>query len=266
MKKIIWFFKRHPALYYVRFKLLSHNSDQNQTHKETYNAINHKKDIPSYFYEINDRIFENFNVDSDIEKAKHIASWLRKHIKGGPGLSVSSEEALKIMLKGKGGVCSDMVQVFNNFCVINDILVKEWGITTIPFNREFGGHAVNEIYSKELEKWVLLDISRCIMFIREDNNEPLSAIELFSEAKRNFKYDAFLFDKLDDSQINNYYYNPIAEPFLICNYRNKIYDKYLNTLRPHAPVFFIHFLIFIMRKSYHYKFPLNDYKNMFVNQ
>ena len=44
-----------------------------------------------------------------------------------PGLSVPSEEALKIMLAGKGGVCSDMVQIFNNFCVINDIKVREWG-------------------------------------------------------------------------------------------------------------------------------------------
>lgn len=265
-KKIIWLIKRHPFLYYSRFKLLSKNATKQQTNLDTYNAINKKEDIPKLYHEINAKIFETGIPNTDLEKAIKIAVWLLKNIKGGRGLSLSSEEVLKIMLDGKGGVCSDIAQVFNNFCVINDIKVKEWGITTIPFNRNYGGHSANEIFSKELNKWVLIDVSKGITIYTENNENPLSIIELYKANKTPAKifYKSFIDSvKVNMSQIDNYYLNSTATPFLISNYSNKTYDRFLNIFRPYLPVFIIHFFVFVMNKSYHYKFPLNDYRKMF---
>ena len=124
IKKISWILKRHPYLYYIRFKLLSKKAHPSQVYNYSYNAINKKQDIPEYFKTINDDIFKHGPVSKDVDRVIAIASWLRTHIKGGSGLSLSSEKALRCMLTGSGGVCSDLSQVFNNFCVINDIQVN----------------------------------------------------------------------------------------------------------------------------------------------
>lgn len=262
LRKISWILKRHSFLYYARFRLLSQNSSTEEVINETYNAYNAIEDIPEIFFDINNEIFKDTKIETDLEKAIHIAAWLRKNIKGGPGLSMPSDLALTTMLGGMGGVCSDISQVYNNFCVINKIPVKEWGITILPFNKKYGGHAANEIFSKELNKWVLIDVSKCIIFYTSESNEPLSTLEVFSTPK-DLRYNPFLKEIKDDKQIQNYYFNEAAAPFLISNYKNKVYDKFLRGGNSKIPIFLIHFLVYLTGNSYHYKFPLNDYKKMF---
>lgn len=265
VNKISWALRRHPLLYYARFWLLSKNSTIKRLEKECYNSENTKAVMPSFFYEINDKILENENPGTDIEKAKCIALWLKKHIKGGKGLSLASDEALKAMINGKGGVCSDMSQIFNNFCVINDIKVREWGITIIPFDKKYGGHATNEIFSKELGKWILIDISKCILFYYENKQEPLSLFEVFTSSLSH-KYFSFYKRIENDTQIINYYFNKKATPFLISKYNNAVYDKYLRKNNSKYPIFFVHFYIYLIGKSYKYKFPLRDYRKMFISK
>ncbi|PWK18608.1 transglutaminase-like domain-containing protein [Xanthomarina spongicola] len=264
LKKILWTFKRHPFLYRSRFKLLSKNSNIHEIEAYSYNDINEKKEIPKYFYEINDLVFLDGLPSSDLERVKKLNKWLVKHIKGGPGLSVPSEEALKIMLAGKGGVCSDMAQIFNNFCVINDIQVREWGSTRAPYEEEYGGHSYNEVYIKELNKWVFVDVSYGIMFYY--NEKPLSVIEFYQILREGKKltFNSFLEEENSyESSVYRNYLNPNTVPFLICNYSNKTYDKFLTNFRPYLPVFMIHFILYLLNKSYHYRFPLNDYKEIF---
>ncbi|MDG4714304.1 transglutaminase domain-containing protein [Winogradskyella marincola] len=262
LKKITWALRRHPLLYYTRFWLLSKNSTINRLDKDCYNRENSKTVVPEFFYEINKKIFEHYKPEKDVDKAVLIALWLRKHIKGGRGLSLASDEALKAMINGDGGVCSDMSQIFNNFCVINDIKVREWGITIVPFNKKYGGHATNEIFSKELGKWVIIDVSKSILFYYEDNNEPLSLFQVFT-SNGSHRYSSFYKEIEDNTQILNYYYNKRATPFLISSYRNSLYDKYLKKNNSKYPVFFVHFYIYLIGKSYKYKFPLRDYRKMF---
>lgn len=249
-------------MYSTRFRLLSRNSSKSEVASETYNSHNESKDIPDVYFEVNKKIFKDVNFSTDLEKALHIACWLRKNIKGGPGLSLSSGLALKTMLAGKGGVCSDISQVYNNFCVINNLLVREWGITIVPFNKKYGGHAANEVFSKELNKWVLIDVSKCISFYINDKDNPLSVLEVF-QSHKDLKYNPFLREIKDDEQIKNYYFNLAATPFLISKYKNKVYDKFLSRNSSKLPVFMVHFLVYLTGNSYHYKFPLNDYRNMF---
>lgn len=265
LKKIHWTLKRHPFLYMTRFRLLSKNSSATAIASISYNDWNKKDDVPSNFYKINSRIFQQSKPDTDLEVIKQLVSWLNKHTRVGPGLSEPSDKALEIMVNGKGGVCSDLVQIFNNFCVINDIKVREWGTTSAPFNRENGGHSFNELFIKELKKWILIDPSWGMLFYNKQD-EALSVLELYQLSRRGevIGYRSFVDGKvIEDEQVTKNYLNPDVTPFLICDYRNKIYDRFLKTWRPHIPVFLIHFMIYAMGKSYHYKFPMDDYKKIF---
>jgi hypothetical protein len=86
-----------------------------------------------------------------LKKPKKI-KWLRNHIKGGPGLGKSSNKALRKMIRGEGGVCSDMSQVYNNFCVIKRFKSKRMGLKIITDNHSIlGGHSFNGYTLKNLK-------------------------------------------------------------------------------------------------------------------
>lgn len=265
LKKIKWTLKRHPFLYLTRFRLLSKNTSVDAIESCSYNTLNKKTDIPGLYHDINAEIFKNVKPESDLDLIKHLVTWLLDHTNFGPGLSVTSEKALDILLYGKGGVCSDMVQVFNNFCVINDIPVREWGTTSAPFNRANGGHSFNEVYIKNFKKWLLIDPSWGGMFY-DENNRALSAVELYSlnRTHQPVHYQSFIPNKeIPIEHVNKNYLNPDITPFLICDYRNKTYDRSLRFARPYIPIFIIHFFIYLSGRGYHYKFPLDDYKKIF---
>ena len=265
LKKVSWFFKRHHFLYITRFKLLSRNANITAIANCSYNECNTPKDIPENFKTINTQIFAQGKPTSDMALVQQLSLWLRAHIKGGPGLSEPSDKALQIMLAGKGGVCSDMAQIFNNFCVINGVLVREWGTTRAPFNKQYGGHSFNEVFIKELNKWVLIDVYASLLFYNEIA-EPLSVIELYQRVRTNKEivFKSFAQDsEVDAANVTKNYLDPDTTPFLICNYSNKTYDAFLGCFRPHIPVFIIHFMVFLLGKSYHYRFPLDNYKKIY---
>lgn len=265
-KKLRWTVKRHPFLYIARFKLLSKNSNVADIDGFTYNKSNRKKDIPKYFSEVNKDIFKEGKPHDEIEIVKQITIWMNDNIKGGRGLSEPSEKALKMMISGEGGVCSDMVQVFNNFCVINDIQVREWGVTRAPFNTSFGGHSFNEIFSEKLNKWVLVDVSASIMFYEKNSSEPLSVIEVYQLLRSDKDIEFRSFNEkhiISKPNVENNYFDPDIVPFLICNYSNKTYDFFLKYSRPYIPVFIMHFMVYVLNRSYYYKFPLDNYKDIF---
>jgi hypothetical protein len=266
LNRISWLLKRHPFLYMARFKLLSKNSSIEAIENQSYNIKNEIKDIPDLFNEVNTVIFKDGKPKNDIDLVKALSVWLQNNIKGGPGLSEPSAEALKIMLAGKGGVCSDIAQIFNNFCVINNIQVREWGNTRAPFSRDYGGHSFNEFFSKSLNKWVLIDVSYSLFFYNKNKEVPLSVLELyeFFPEQSGIYFKSFNDAKtVDEKNITKNYLHHDTITFLICNYSNKTYDAFLKRTRPHIPVFMTHFVIFLLGKSYHYRFPLHNYKEIF---
>lgn len=265
-KKLLWTVKRHPFLYLTRFKLLSKNVTVKDIEGYSYNNINTKEDMPSYFKDINGVIFQFGKPNNDFELVTVLSTWLFEHIKGGPGLSEPSDKALKIMLEGKGGVCSDMAQSFNNFCVLNDIKVREWGTTRAPFDRDFGGHSFNEVYSKEYGKWFLIDVYNCIIFYNGAGDMPLSVIELYNclQKGQTITHKSFNPKKvIEEKAVQRNFVHPDTIPFLICNYSNKTYDTFLKRYRPYLPIFVIHFIMYLLGKSYYYQFPLHNYKSIF---
>jgi len=265
LKKLHWALKRHPFLYIARFRLLSKNSNVSDIATISYNDGNKKEDIPKVFFEINSKLFPQGKPDSELAVVKQIVIWLNQNTKVGPGLSEPSDKALEMMVYGKGGVCSDMVQIFNNFCVINDIKVREWGTTSAPFNRENGGHSFNEVFIKSLQKWIFIDPSWGLFFYDEENS-PLSVIEMFHSVRNKraiFNKTIIAGKNIEEKLVTKNYLHSDITPFLICNYHNKTYDSILRLTKPFLPVFLIHFLVYIRGKSYHYKFPIDDYKKIF---
>jgi hypothetical protein len=262
IKSLNWYLRRHPLLYKIRFRLVSKSSSIDRIENICYNTINKKADIPNFYFELNDLIFPKTNTAlSDLETAKEIAIWLRNNIKGGVGLGKSSETALRKMIKGEGGVCSDFSQIFNNFCVINDLKVQEWGIKIVLNNLTLGGgHSFNKVYSKELKKWILIDVDKSIYFYDKDPNLPLSIFELLDLKRENKEISFFSFNKnnaIDAKRINEIYLNSNSFPFLITNYCNKTYDYSLDKLH-FIPMPIVHGLLFLIGKSYVFEFPTNN--------
>ncbi|TDD98713.1 transglutaminase domain-containing protein [Flavobacterium cellulosilyticum] len=259
IKLLIWYLRRHPLLYKIRFRLVSKNSSIDSIENYCYNDLNTKTNIPHLFFEVNNLIFNDSNKNlSDFEKTKKIAIWLRNNIKGGPGLGKSSEKALDIMIKGNGGVCSDFSQIYNNFCVINDLKVKEWGVKNISKDQSVsGGHSFNEVYINEFRKWIMIDIAKSIVFYHNDKNIPLSALEFIKLKKENKEIFIYSVDKnilINDNHLKNIFLTSSSVPFLITNYSNKIYDYTLNNLA-FFPESIIHGILFIIGKSYTFEFP-----------
>ncbi len=249
------FWNRSPFFYKVRNLLLFRKIDLEKLNEINYNKYNPTETIPQIYVDINRRIFKESTVGlSDFDKAIQIAIWLRNHIKGGKGLGIDSENALKYMLKGGYGVCSDFCQVYNNFCVINNIKVREWGLKKI--GSDLDGHAFNEIYDTELQKWICIDVSKSIYFKTISNSEPLSGIELFLQNRNKIDLHTTNFNSKytpDDRMINKFYFSDQYVPFVIDKYVNYLYDKYLSKYK-NLPIPIIHGVIILLNKSYVYKF------------
>lgn len=244
--KLRWFLYRHPMLYYIRFYLYKKKYSKTTIDNECYNDYNSKKSIPEIYHRVNTSI--NLEPDDGLDKAIKLAKEIRLLIKGGRGLGLSSGKALEIMVKGNGGTCSDITQAYNNFCIINDIKVREWGIIDKLYGAQFG-HAFNEYYSEELKKWILVDISRAIYFMDTKTHKKLSAVELFDyvQKEKEVTYISFIndqtlsFNKDLDERITHIYLQKDRLPFLISNYNIKFYDNLLNTFQSWLPTFMIHF-------------------------
>lgn len=259
-KPLNWYLKRHPLLYKIRFRLVSKNVSLNAINNFSYNDINKKNNIPKLFYETNDLIFNEISEKlSDFEKAKTIAIWLKNNIKGGPGLGKSSATALHKMIKGEGGVCSDFSQIFSNFCVINNIKIKEWGLKSLSTDPKVsGGHSFNEVYCPEFQKWIMIDVAKSCLFYQSELDIPLSTIEYMQLKKEKKEIIIRTLNGLDttDNNILNVFILSNSMPFIITNYDNKTVDYFLDKL-DFFPVSIIHGILILLGKGYRFEFPEN---------
>jgi hypothetical protein len=260
-KPLNWYLRRHPILYKIRYRIVSKTVSPNDINNFCYNDINKKNKIPKLFYEINNLIFtENKTELTDFEKAKTISIWLKNNIKGGPGLGKSSTIALRKMIDGEGGVCSDFSQIFSNFCVINDIKVKEWGMKNLSSDpRVSGGHSYNEVYCSEFKKWVMIDVAKSVLLFQNETHIPLSSLEYMQLKKENKEIIISTIipdDLVDLENIRNIFLVSKSLPFVITNYNNKSVDTLLDKLS-FFPESIIHGILILIGKGYKFEFPKN---------
>lgn len=259
-KTLNWYLRRHPLLYKIRFRLVSKKTSLDAIENFCYNDLNLKTNIPPLFFEINNLIFADPTKDlNHFEKAVKIAIWLKDNIKGGPGLGKSSATALQKMINGEGGVCSDFSQIYSNFCVINDIKVKEWGMKSLSNDSTVsGGHSFNEVYCKELQKWVMIDVAKSILLYDVKKDIPLSTLEyiyLKKEKKEINIMSIYSNGIYDNKNADNIFLNSNSLPFIITNYDNKTYDYFLEKL-DFFPESIIHGLLILIGKGYAFEFPM----------
>lgn len=259
--KIRWVFRRHPILYYIRFALICENISLTKVDEICFNAINNKEDVPEIFNTVFKEI--NLNSKTDFEKALEIALYLKTKIVGGRGLGLSSDAALSKMIAGKGGVCSDFSQIFNVFCLLAEIKVREWGVVEKFYDPKYG-HTFNEIYCTQSQKWIMLDVGKSFYYVNPLNKQPLSALDLFKNLRNNQTPSLvyFIIENNIDERLPMVY-SCSSIPFLISNYNNKVYDFYFNKYQDRFPGFLINFWLILTRKNFRFSFMLDNYKKFF---
>ena len=100
---------------------------------------------------------------------------------GGGGIMSDTLSAYQQIMTKKRGYCADYTQVFNGIAIAAEIPVREWGMSFDGFSGY--GHAFNEIYDDQLNKWIFID--SFYSFYIEDNKTsiPLSVLELRKELR-----------------------------------------------------------------------------------
>lgn len=266
-KKITAIFLRHPLLYYLRYSIISRNAKGPAVENiGCFNDFNKLEDLPKLFFEVNAKI----NIDaslSEFEKALIIATFLRTSIPGGRGLGLSSENTLTYMLANKGGVCSDFSQVFNIFCMINGIKVKEWGCIDRFYKTEFG-HSFNEIFDSKLQKWIAIDIHKGILFQNRKEKTFYSVLELFGSLRAGETLKCHFFSDYVPPKLEriSFVYCKKTIPFVISNYCNKSNDLYIKRFQKLLPPFAINALLILTGKNSNFIFVLDNYKSKLVTE
>lgn len=260
LNKIAKFFNRHPIAYFFRYALVSENVNETDIGDlGCFNDFNTLESIPKLYFETNEKIVIDASLD-EYDKAFQIGKFLRLNIKVGPGVGLSSRRTLEVMMKN-GGICSDFSQIFNIFCFINGIRVREWGCIDRFYKVEYG-HSFNEIYSMGKQKWIAIDIHKGIVF-NDDNGSSLSVIELFSELRKGNYVEFKHFSDYHSPNQNRIpkVFAATTIPFIIGNDRNEVtdyyFEKYQNSLSP----ILINSLILLLRKSNKFFFVMDDYKS-----
>ena len=253
-KSLNWYFTRHPLLYKMRYRMLLKQVPKQRLEAEEFSLLNKKEDMPEVFFVENENIFPHGrNGMTDHETTKHIAHWLRTNVKVGPGLGTYSEKTLHELINGNGGVCSDISQVFNIFCIINHIRVREWGV--YHPEKVTLGHSFNEFYDHDLKKWILIDPSESIIFYDKESNTPLSVEEVFEQTEDigtriEHRY-FFPRENQPADKIHSIYYSEHTIPFVLANYSNKVYDRFAKRFN-FLPISIVHGLMLLTGKSYRY--------------
>ena len=261
INKIKYTLKRHPFLHKVRWFMVTIAPKSTQFKDENYNAYNKKEDIHSIFHEDNP-LTESEQKLSTLVKVIKIAEHFNNFFKRGPGLGLSSKDSYITMRYKKGGVCSDYAQVFINFCIINDIKVREWGIKG-GSKEVVGGHSFNEFYSEELGKWILIDIYNCVFIINKSSRELLSVSQLV-DYMSGFNADNLDFENmvekrngLNKEHLAKYFFDNRNLFFLITNYHINKMDSILK-FQKRVPLIVVHTILIVMRRYFNYMFYVNE--------
>jgi len=247
-QKVFNFLNRHSIFYKMRFLLISRKTNYASIHGISFQAYNGPHEIPTLFKQMNELIKVQPNK-SDFERSKDIASWMRKTMKGGCGLGLDSESTLHAMMTTKAGVCSDYSQLFNIFCLLNNIKVREWGVIKRDTLHE--GHAFNEVFDNFMKKWVLLDVSKLIYF-KGDTNTPLSVQEVF---KKNANPQAVFFGDHDKPLKSLHVFDSAFFcPFIVSNYNNFKIDQIFKVAKS-LPASVRHLMLLFTGRMYLFYFP-----------
>lgn len=269
-KRLYKLLNRSHFFYTIRFFIILIKPTAQKLRSEAYNDYNHAKDIPRIFHEENKKI-QPLMKGNKLDMVIALANFIRLNYTGGKSLGFSSAQTLEIMRKGKGGVCSDYSQVFINFCILNNIRVREWGIHDTIYQNKVG-HVFNEVFIPEFNKWICIDVSKGICFVNNKTGKFLSTSEIIDlQSAGNAKYidinfflnrtDVFT---LNTEAIKNLYFNHTHLFFLVTRYKIKNFDRMME-LKDYLPTPLLHLLLILKNDYYRYMLYINEKNQEIIN-
>ncbi|MHA3045537.1 transglutaminase-like domain-containing protein [Riemerella anatipestifer] len=121
------------------------------------------------------------DCETDFDKVVKIQSWVQSRWKHDGENMPEKNDALFILReaeKGKRFRCVEYSIVANQCLLSLGFTVRGLGLMTKDISevKSGGGHAVNEVFVRDLNKWVLIDPQYDV--ITTFNNKPLNAVEL----------------------------------------------------------------------------------------
>lgn len=153
--------------------------------------------VPGNVQSIADRILASAPADqkdSELDKALLISRHLVTNKGNGQAIQSDTTTAYEGIMQGRG-YCADFTQVFTALATAMDIPAREWGF---GFEGYGAGHAFNEIYIDDLDKWVFIDSFNSMYFVDSTTRTPLSATEIQDRFEQNPDHPA-----LDVVRISN---------------------------------------------------------------
>jgi hypothetical protein len=132
------------------------------------------------------------DAGSEFEKVARIQSWVQSRWKHDGNNSAQSNDAAAILeeaAKGKRFRCVEYSIVTGQCLASLGFIMRPVGLMTKDVSdvKSGAGHAVNEVYLKDLKKWIMIDPQYDV--ITTLNNVPLNAVELQSCIAENKEFD-----------------------------------------------------------------------------
>jgi hypothetical protein len=120
----------------------------------------------------------------NLEEARAIAGHLLTHVKdSGPIQDSDVEATYKEIIEEGRGYCSDIVDAFTALALAGGIPVRSWAFSFDGFGGL--GHVVVEVFSAELQRWVMLDVFNNVMPVTGSTDEPMSVREFVQRFREN---------------------------------------------------------------------------------
>lgn len=248
--------RRAPVFFPIRFFLILMKPDKKVLEEENYNAYNPKQDIPEPFYTENKKM--QVQGETTFERALYMAKYLKGNYPGGTkNLGYSSAKTLHTLQTLPEGTCGDYSQVFINFCILNDIKVREWGVHDAVYKNKIG-HVFNEVFLPEENRWVCIDLHFAIYFRDKNNRRVLSMSEIIAKTadSKEDEIEIIHFLPIKDSNegreyIKSIYFGRTYLFFIVTRYLIKKMDNALDN-GGRLPIPLIHLLLIFKRQYYKY--------------
>jgi hypothetical protein len=130
---------------------------------------------PDYFAMVVDRVLAGeVPRQPGLATAIRLARHLQETSRHGPPIQANTRETYEKIIGGEGGYCSDYTQSFTALALAAGLDVREWGFA---WEDMANGHAFNEIWDPELQKWVFIDSFVSFYAVDRASGLPLSALE-----------------------------------------------------------------------------------------
>jgi hypothetical protein len=112
-------------------------------------------------------------IDGDWKKALVLAGHLSLNAKGLGAIQSDLETAYTQIVRHGRGYCADFTQVYLGLAHAAGLFAREWAFSFDGFGGH--GHTFIEVYDRQREQWIWLDVHNNVHAVDAQSGDPLSA-------------------------------------------------------------------------------------------